>query len=139
MRERPADIHDSDVAAALARQWTLTVRELFYLPVGFGGYHWAAIDQTGARWFVTVSDLAAPWVLDLSAAMQTASWLAREADLKFVVAPVPTTAGKVVGSLDTRHALTLFRTSMPRQVTSRTGSTMVIRRPSSTCSPRCTP
>jgi spectinomycin phosphotransferase len=102
------DIRDSDVATALARQWALTVQELTYQPVGFGGHHWLAVDQTGSRWFVTVSDLAAPWVPDLSAAMQTAAWLAREARLEFVVAPVPTRAGQVVGSLDSRHALTLF-------------------------------
>ena len=108
MRERPADIRDSDVAAALARQWALAVQELFYLPLGFGGYHWLAIDQTGTRWFVTVSDLAAPWVPDLPAAMQTVAWLATEAGLEFVVAPVPTSAGQVVGSLDSSHALTLF-------------------------------
>ncbi|HJZ25565.1 MAG TPA: hypothetical protein VJ370_04755, partial [Streptosporangiaceae bacterium] len=108
MRERPVDISDSDVAAALARQWALTVQDLSYLPVGFGGYHWLAADQTGSRWFVTVSDLASPWVSDLPAAMQTAAWLATQAGLGFVVAPVPTRAGQVVGSLDSRHALTLF-------------------------------
>ena len=102
------DIGDSDVAAALARQWALTVQDMSYLPVGFGGYHWRAVDQTGSRWFVTVSDLASPWVPDLPAAMQTAAWLATEAGLEFVVAPVPTRAGHVVGSLDSRHALTLF-------------------------------
>jgi len=108
VRERPADICDTDVAAALARQWALAVQDLSYLPVGFGGYHWLAVDQTGSRWFVTVSDLAAPWVPDLPAAMQTAAWLATDAGLDFVVAPVPTRAGRVVGSLDDRHALTLF-------------------------------
>jgi spectinomycin phosphotransferase len=108
VRERPVDISDSDVAAALARQWALTVQDLSYLPVGFGGYHWLAVAQTGSRWFVTVSDLASPWVTDLPAAMQTAAWLATQAGLGFVVAPVPTRAGQVVGSLDSRHALTLF-------------------------------
>jgi spectinomycin phosphotransferase len=108
VRERPANIRDCDVAAALARQWALTVQDLSYLPVGFGGYHWLAVDQTGSRWFVTVSDLAARWVPDLPAAMRTAAWLASEAGLTFVVAPVPTSAGQVVGSLDSRHALTLF-------------------------------
>jgi len=108
VHERPADVCDSDVAAALDRQWALTVQALSYLPVGFGGYHWLAADQTGSRWFVTVSDLAAPWLPDLPAAMQTAAWLATEAGLEFVVAPVPTRAGQVVGALDSRHALTLF-------------------------------
>jgi spectinomycin phosphotransferase len=108
VQERPVDISDSDVAAALAHQWALTVQDLSYLPVGFGGYHWLAADQTGSRWFVTVSDLATPWVPDLPAAMQTAAWLATHAGLGFVVAPVPTRAGPVVGSVDSRHALTLF-------------------------------
>ena len=108
MHERPPDIGDSAVTAALARQWALTAGELSYLPVGFGGYHWLAVDQTGSRWFVTVSDLAAPWVPDLSAAMQTAAWLAGEGGLEFVVAPVRTSAGQIVGSLDSQHALTLF-------------------------------
>jgi spectinomycin phosphotransferase len=108
VRERPLDIRDSEVATALARQWPLSVQELFYLPVGFGGYHWLVADEAGSRWFVTVSDLAAPWVPDLSAAMQAAAWLAGEAGLEFVVAPVPTRAGLVVGSLNIRHALTLF-------------------------------
>ena len=53
------DIGDSDVAAALALQWAFTVLDMSYLPVGFGGYHWLAVDRTGSRWFVTVSDLAA--------------------------------------------------------------------------------
>jgi spectinomycin phosphotransferase len=108
VRERPVDISDRDVGAALARQWALTVQDLSYLPVGFGGYHWLAADQTGSRWFATVSDLVTPWVPDLPAAMQTAAWLYTQAGLGFVVAPVPTRAGQVVGSLDTRHALTLF-------------------------------
>ena len=102
------DVSDSDVTAALAHQWALTVQDLSYLPVGFGGYHWLAADQTGSRWFVTVSDLATPWVPDLPAAMQTAGWLATHAGLGFVVAPVPTRAGQVVGSVDSRDALTLF-------------------------------
>ena len=84
------------------------MQELSYLPVGFGGYHWLAVEETGARWFVTVSDLVASWVPDLQAAMQTAAWLAGGAGLEFVVAPVPTREGLVVGSLNTRHALTLF-------------------------------
>jgi spectinomycin phosphotransferase len=108
VHERPADIRDCDVAAALAANWALTAADLAYLAVGFGGYHWLAVDQTGSRWFVTVSDLAAPWVPDLSAAMETAAWLASEAGLEFVVAPVPTRTGEVVGSLDSRYALTLF-------------------------------
>ena len=53
---------------------------------------------------MTVSDLTAPRVPDLQAAKQTAAWLATEAGLEFVVAPVPTRAGQVVSYLDGRHA-----------------------------------
>jgi spectinomycin phosphotransferase len=108
VRERPADVLDRDVAAALAHQWALAVQDLSYLPVGFGGYHWLAVDETGSRWFVTVSDLAAPWVHDLAAAMRAADWLATEAGLEFVVAPVPTKADQFVGFLDSQYAVTLF-------------------------------
>ena len=45
---------------------------------------------------------------DLPAAMQTAAWLATQAGLGFVVAPVPTRAGQVVGSVGSRRALMLF-------------------------------
>jgi spectinomycin phosphotransferase len=106
--ERPSDIRDGDVVAAIAGQWAITVQDLCYLAVGFGGYHWLAVDQTGSRWFVTGSDLAVPWLTDVHAAMQTAAWLAAEAGLEFVIAPVPTMDGRVVGSVDSRHALTLF-------------------------------
>jgi spectinomycin phosphotransferase len=108
VRERPTDVIDSDVAAALASQWSLTIRDLSYLPIGFGGYHWLAIDQAGSRWFVTLCDLSAPWLTDLSAAMESSGRLAGEAGLEFVVAPVPTSVGQVVGALGTRYALTLF-------------------------------
>jgi spectinomycin phosphotransferase len=108
VRERPTGIRDHDVAAALARQWPLTVERLSYLPVGFGGYHWLAVDKTGSRWFVTVSELNASWVPDLPTAMQSAAWLATEANLEFVVAPIPTTVGQVVAPLGAHHALTLF-------------------------------
>jgi spectinomycin phosphotransferase len=125
VRERPADIRDTDVSAALACQWALTVQELSYLPVGFGGYHWLAVEQTGSRWLVTVSDLAAPSrpLPELPAAMQTAHWLATEANLEFVVAPVPTRAGQVIGSLNSRHALTLFHyvDAAPRRIESPIG------------------
>jgi hypothetical protein len=33
---------------SLCRQWALKVQDLFYLPVGFGGYHWLVVDTTGS-------------------------------------------------------------------------------------------
>jgi spectinomycin phosphotransferase len=40
--------------------------------------------------------------------MRTAAWLAGEAGLEFVIAPVPPREGLVVGALNSRYALTLF-------------------------------
>ncbi len=103
MRERPEGLADAQVVAALARHWDLTVTDLRYAPVGFGGYHWEADDADGGHWFVTASDLARYGV---EQAMSTAVQLAR-AGLEFVVAPVPSVSGRAACRVGSRYALTL--------------------------------
>jgi spectinomycin phosphotransferase len=46
------------LVAALGRGWDLDVASIRYLTVGFGSHHWVVADVPGARWFVTVDDLA---------------------------------------------------------------------------------
>jgi spectinomycin phosphotransferase len=109
VHERPAGITTSELAAVLLGQWQLTAAELRYLPVGFGGYHWLAVDPAGSRWFVTVSDVGAgDGFADLAAAMETAAWLASDAGLDFVLAPVRAQAGPSVSRLASRYAVTVF-------------------------------
>jgi spectinomycin phosphotransferase len=96
MRERPDGLDDSDVAAGLAAGWGIPARDIRYLPVGFGGYHWAAGDL-----FLTVDD--GP-VASLRRALGVAAGL----DLDFVVAPLPTVGGDPVWSLSSRYTLSVF-------------------------------
>jgi spectinomycin phosphotransferase len=107
VEERPEGLADEEVAGALARHWDLAVTELRYLPVGFGGYHWSAHDASGSRWFVTATDLARfDSFIELERAMSTAARLA-QAGLEFVLAPVPTSAGRAACPVGTRYAITV--------------------------------
>jgi spectinomycin phosphotransferase len=85
--------------------------------VGGGSYHWVAREGAGRRWFVTVDDLDdKAWLGDtrpavlagLRAAMNTALTLRRDAELEFVVAPVPGCDGAALRPLGRRHAVAVF-------------------------------
>jgi spectinomycin phosphotransferase/16S rRNA (guanine(1405)-N(7))-methyltransferase len=112
----PADLAETDLRAALARDWSIVVRDLTYLPLGFGSHHWDGVDATGDRWFVTVDDLPALRASDgettadararLAAALDTASLLA-DAGHDFVVAPHRTLHGEVLADVGT-FAVSLF-------------------------------
>jgi spectinomycin phosphotransferase len=108
VHERPAGLADAAVAAALVRHWQLDVADLRYAPVGYGGYHWTAVDDAGGRWFVTASRLAGPADLaDLQATMRAARALA-DAGLEFVVAPMRTRRGEVVIHGWPEYAISVF-------------------------------
>ena len=100
-------MEEAELAAVLSDQWALAGVALEYLPVGFGGYHWLATEQTGARWFITVSDLSQVYGADLEPAMETAARLA-ESGLDFVVAPVRSRSGGTVAGLGPGFGVTVF-------------------------------
>lgn len=100
-------MEEAELAAVLSDQWALAGVALEYLPVGFGGYHWLATEQTGARWFITVSDLSQVYGADLAPAMETAARLA-ESGLDFVVAPVRSRSGGTVAGLGPGFGVTVF-------------------------------
>jgi spectinomycin phosphotransferase len=107
--ERPANIADADVLAVLTGEWQLDAAELQYLPVGFGGYHWLAVGRSGARWFVTVTELGGDGSLaEFEASMETAAGLASVAGLSFVIAPLPARSGRAVARLSPHRAVTVF-------------------------------
>jgi len=102
---------------ALAQGWQLRAASMEYLPVGGGGYHWVLADVDGLRHFVTVDDLdSKDWLGDtrqvvfegLQRALGTAATLHRDAELQFVVAPVPARDGELLHRLDDRHAVSVF-------------------------------
>jgi len=112
----PAGLPDGALSEALAEGWRIDIADLAYQPVGWGSHHWAATGHDGARWFVTVDELAgrrqhADEPLDaalsrLAAALSAAHAL-HEAGRGFVVAPVPTVEGRIVRRVG-NHALALY-------------------------------
>ena len=118
MFTRPGDLTDGQIRAELAASWNFAAEALSYLPVGFGGHHWRATDAAGRHLFLTVHDLpqmlhsrldtAQAAFVRLETAFACALSLRSDADLKYVIAPVPTVSGKVVRRLSTRYSLAAF-------------------------------
>jgi spectinomycin phosphotransferase len=115
VRVVPEGIDDHRLSCALEEHWGLTAVRLGYLPVGYGDHHWDLTDSAGNRWFVTVAGLTGGWrgtgpaagYADLRAAMDTVIALA-DAGLEFVLTPVPTTGGRALAPLGSKHAITVF-------------------------------
>ncbi|MGB7051725.1 MAG: aminoglycoside phosphotransferase family protein [Acidimicrobiales bacterium] len=112
----PLDLDDLSLADAVARSWHLDAGQLRYIPKGFGSYHWLAETPTH-QYFLTVDDLnSKPWLgaspdstfEGLEAAYDSAVALHRQANLSFVVAPIPQHHGGTALRLSERYALTVF-------------------------------
>ncbi|HUC25997.1 MAG TPA: phosphotransferase [Streptosporangiaceae bacterium] len=115
MFTRPDDLTDGQIRAELSASWNFAAETLNYLPVGFGSHHWRATDAAGRQLFLTVHDL--PQMLRsrldttqaafdrLERAFACALSLCRDANLEFVIAPVPTISSKVVRRLADRYSL----------------------------------
>lgn len=115
MFTRPADLTEGQIRAELAASWNFAAQTLSYLPVGFGSHHWQATDAAGRQLFLVVHDLrhmlhsrldtAEAAFGRLETAFGCALSLRRDANLEFVIAPVPTVSGKVVRRLSRRYSL----------------------------------
>jgi spectinomycin phosphotransferase/16S rRNA (guanine(1405)-N(7))-methyltransferase len=115
---QPDDLPEGLIRAELAASWGFAAETLSYLPVGFGSHHWRATDREGFQLFLTVHDL--PQMLHsqldtaeaayerLETAFGCALSLRRDANLDFVIAPVPTRTGQVVRRLSDRYSLAVF-------------------------------
>lgn len=100
VNERPANVADATVAAALRAYWGLAVNRLDYLPVGYGGYHWAATVTGGRRFFVTLSAVTSDdEFAHIAATMAVAASLADSSHLSFVNGPVRTLSGQPAARL----------------------------------------
>lgn len=114
MRQRPPDLSDPDLRAAITPHWGLKDLddvELEYVPMGAGSYHWRA-----SRFFVTVDDLSDKPFLGhdpetvyerLGIALETAAGLRRHG-LEFVVAPLEASDRSVLCRLGNRYAVALY-------------------------------
>ncbi|HEU5111045.1 MAG TPA: phosphotransferase, partial [Micromonosporaceae bacterium] len=114
MRDRPGDLTETELFAALAGGWGIAARSADYLPVGAGSHHWSVTDRGGTAWFVKVDDLGveeagrAGAFDTLGRSFDTASALRRDAGLDFVVAPLPGVAGATLRRLTPRYAVSVF-------------------------------
>jgi spectinomycin phosphotransferase/16S rRNA (guanine(1405)-N(7))-methyltransferase len=117
MLSPPAEVTAETLAVVLAREWPIRIDSLTYRPVGFGSHHWAVVDDTGARWFLTVDDLAGrrhhrdepgdAAYQRLWTSLVTAREL-RAHGLGFVVAPVDTRSGEPLARIDERFVAALY-------------------------------
>lgn len=99
MKQPPRDFSADALTDALAAHWGIRVRELDYLPLGFGGHHWRAEADGGSAYFLALHDLqpdADAGFERLSHALQTAYWLSYERGLEFVLAPLRNASADVV-------------------------------------------
>lgn len=112
----PAELDDTTVGDAVAAGWGVAVRDLRYLSVGGGGYHWHLRDTDGGELFVTVDDLdAKDWLGEdrptvargLNESLATAWWLRDEASLAFVVAQLGALDGQPLVRLGDRYAISV--------------------------------
>jgi hypothetical protein len=112
---RPDELTDAQIVADLAAGWGFRAESCSYLPVGFGSHHWLAADAAGNQLFLIVHDLPAMLHSQddttdaafgrLQTAFGCALSLRRDADLEFVLAPVPAAGGEVVRRLSARYSL----------------------------------
>ncbi|MGH3923942.1 MAG: phosphotransferase enzyme family protein [Pseudonocardiaceae bacterium] len=116
MKDQPESLDESGLWRALPA-WGIDAVSLAYAPVGFGDYHWTAVDDRERQWFVTVADLAHKGHCGvgteaachgLRQAMDTAWSLRNRRGLDFVVAPLRTAHGETVRRLGGRYAISVF-------------------------------
>lgn len=117
MFERPDDLEDAALLAAVAGGWDVAFDVVVHAPLGFGSHHWVASGPSG-RWFVTVDDLAAKVTgtddshdaaFDRLERSFRAAAVVAEHGLGFVVPPLPAVDGGVLRRLDDRYAVVLHR------------------------------
>jgi spectinomycin phosphotransferase len=101
---------------ALERDWSVVVRSLEYLPLGFGAHHWRASTSSGGDLFLALHELDLTGrgadrrasLAVLGRALSTARWLATLGQLDFVVGPLPDRSGHVVQEVAERFSLSVY-------------------------------
>ncbi len=91
MRERPDELTDAAVLAAVAAGWG-GVDRVAHLPLGFGAHHWRAAHADRPVWFATYDRAEGRRAAELADAHEAALRLA-EQGLAFIVAPTARTDG----------------------------------------------
>jgi spectinomycin phosphotransferase len=117
MKAAPQGFRLEALTAELAAGWGVAVRELEYLPIGFGAHHWRLITSwPGGDLFGAAHDLdlvgrgssRSARLSVLSRALSTAAWLEGAGGLDFVLGPVVDHAGNPVRQFAERFALSVY-------------------------------
>lgn len=112
VRTPPERFSPDRLVSLLADAWGFVVADLSYAAVGFGSHHWVATGAGGARWFVTLDDLAGAGagarLARLRRALETAYALHDQAELSFVVAPLPCVDGSSLSLLEPDRPVAVF-------------------------------
>jgi spectinomycin phosphotransferase len=117
VRTRPSDLDDDAVTRSLADGWGVEAASMSYVPEGGGSHHWKVTDASGGVIFVRADDLDdKDWLGDtrdivfegLGRALATAGALRTDAELSFVVAPLPAADGTPSRRLTARYAISVY-------------------------------
>jgi hypothetical protein len=117
MLTRPEGLPNELLTHALASSWDITPAAISYLAVGYGSHHWQTTSIEGARWFVTVDDLAERLYSPadttdaaygrLRSALLTARAL-HESGASFAVTPVAAVDGDVLHRIGEAYAMAVY-------------------------------
>ena len=117
MLARPEGLSDELLTRALASGWDITPAAVSYLAVGYGSHHWQTTSTGGARWFVTVDDLAERLrspadTIDaaygrLRSALLTARAL-HDSGVSFAVTPAAAVDGDVLHRIGEAYAMAVY-------------------------------
>jgi hypothetical protein len=117
MLTRPEGLSDELLTQVLAGGWEITPAAISYLAVGYGSHHWQTTSVEGARWFVTVDDLAERLrspadTTDaaygrLRSALLTARAL-HDSGASFAVTPVAAVDGDVLHRISEAYAMAVY-------------------------------
>ena len=117
VRTQPSDLDDDAVTRSLADGWGVEAASMSYVPEGGGSHHWKVTDASGGVFFVRADDLDdKDWLgptsdvvfEGLGRALATAEALRTDADLSFVVAPLPAAEGTLCTRLNPRYAISVY-------------------------------
>jgi spectinomycin phosphotransferase len=107
MLDRPVNLTEEQVVAALLARWGIETARVAYAPVGYGGFHWTVEEPGGARWFVTADPRVGEefgWIL----ASYRAAAMLRERGLEFVLPPTPDRYGELRPDIAPAWALAVY-------------------------------
>ena len=96
VHEAPPELTDVEVLAVVRAAWRVDATRVEHLAVGFGAHHWRVDVGDGPRLFATYDRFGKRHSLESLTAAYTGARQLAENGLEFVLAPLPTDAGRLL-------------------------------------------